>query len=267
MKLKALSEIKKQKANFILAHFLPLPKNAVTLLSSSGGVGKTRLALICASKYVLSENRPCALWLTEDFPGQVRFIFEQLCEDGICDLNAMKKIHLILDEPPQLAKKEGGIFKANYGEISKIGENLIKLNVGFVVFDPLLAFYGGSENDNSEARVFIQTFAEWAKNAEITTLIIHHNNKNGTIRGASGFHDGVRARYALDFPRNDKGEIVKELLNKGLRVIRLEKDNWGAFEHFYKLTDGEDAYMLKVATDRDKVLLPSEPAKDFILEL
>jgi len=257
MKLKTLSEIKKQKARFILTHFLPMPKNAVTLLSSSGGVGKTRLALICASKFVMSEDRPCALWLTEDFPGQVRFVFEQLCEAGICNYEAMKKIHLILDEPPQLAKREQfGLFKANYEEISKIGETLIKSNVGFVVFDPLLAFYGGAENDNSEARVFIQAFAEWAKNAEITTLIIHHNGKNGKVRGASGFHDGVRARYTLDFPRNDKGEIAKELVNKGLRVLRLEKDNWGAFEHFYRLTDGEDAYMLKVAPQKDRVLQP-----------
>lgn len=256
MKLQSLSNIKKQKANFIIKHFLPLPKNAVTLLSSAGGVGKTRLALICASAYVTSEDRPCALWLTEDFPGQVKFVFEQMCEAGLCRYEAMKQIHLILDEPPQLAKKEHGIFKANYEEISRIGENLISLNVGFVVFDPLLAFYGGSENDNSEARVFIQAFAEWAKNAEITTLIIHHNGKNGKIRGASGFHDGVRARYTLDFPRNDKGEIVKELVNKGLRVLRLEKDNWGAFEHFYRLTDGEDAYMLKVAPEKDRVLQP-----------
>ena len=139
-----------------------------------------------------------------------------------------------------------GIFKANYEEINKIGETLILNNVGFAVFDPLLAFYGGNENDNSEARVFIQTFAEWAKKAEITSLIIHHANANGGSRGATAFHDGVRARYELDVPRDDDDKAIESLTKDGFRVAKLKKDNWGIRKYLWKLTDGADEITLKV---------------------
>ena len=153
---------------------------------------------------------------------------------------------LIVSEPPQLAQRENGLFKANYKEIDRIGETLIVHKVGLAVFDPLLAFYGGNENDNSEARVFIQAFAEWAKKAEITTIIIHHANKDGDSRGATAFHDGVRARYELDMPRDADGETNKELSGQGFRVAKLKKDNWGARKYLWKLTDGEDEITLKI---------------------
>ena len=235
---------------------MPLPKNAVTLLSSQGGVGKTRLALIAASKHAKQTSEKIALWLTEDFPGQVRYVFEQLCEEGIAYYETMQNLMLILDEPPQLAKREKGIFKANYEQIAKIGEELIAKGATFAVFDPLLAFYGGNENDNSEARVFIQAFAEWAKLSQVTTLIIHHAGKDGRTRGASAFHDGVRARYELSIPKDAKGEVDEELFKKGLRVLSLKKDNWGVSIPFYRLSEGKDNLLVKVAPPLEEQYVP-----------
>ena len=159
---------------------------------------------------------------------------------------SLEKMLLIINEPPQLAKREHGLFKANYEQINEIGKDLIVADVKFVVFDPLLAFYGGNENDNSEARVFIQAFAEWARVSQITTLIIHHMNKDGASRGASAFHDGVRARYDLDLPRDKEGNIDKDIMSQGFRVAILMKDNWGIRKHLWKLSDGQDRMTLKI---------------------
>lgn len=241
-----LSEVKAIEANFILKKFMPIPKNAVTLLSASGGMGKTRLSLIMADKHIQETDEIVALWLTEDYPGQVRATFDEMAKNGLTKESSLTKMMLIINEPPQLAKRENGIFKANYEEINKIGETLILNNVKFAVFDPLLAFYGGNENDNSEARVFIQTFAEWAKKAEITSLIIHHANKDGASRGATAFHDGVRARYELTIPLNDDDTPNEALTKEGFRVARLKKDNWGIRKHLWQMTDGSDEIMLKV---------------------
>jgi replicative DNA helicase len=247
MKIVFMDEIKPQSAEFVLKNFLPIPRNAVTLLSASGGTGKTRLSLIMADRFIKENDKIAALWLTEDYDGQVRHIIDEMINHSIISHDSIKKMALIIEEPPQLAKRENGIFKANYEEIRNIGEHLIKLGVHFAVFDPLLAFYGGNENDNSEARVFIQSFAEWAKSAKITTLIIHHSNKEGGSRGATAFHDGVRARYELDIIKDDKGEVDKEKLANGLRKATLRKDNWGARKHLWKITDGEDELIIKVA--------------------
>lgn len=249
MKIISLDKVDAKGANFILEKYLPIPENAVTLLSALGGTGKTRLSLIMASKYIIETNFKynVALWLTEDHQGQVKEITNQLANDGLIEARTMANMLLILDDPPQLAKREKGLFKANYEEINKIGDSLVEQNVKLAVFDPLLAFYGGNENDNSEARVFIQSFATWANKAEITTVIIHHASKDGGSRGATAFHDGVRARYELDVPRDKDGNTIKDLMSKGFRVAKLKKDNWGIRKHLWRLTDGLDEITLKVA--------------------
>lgn len=249
MKMEFLNSIKNESANFILKDYLPIPQYAVTLLSASGGVGKTRLSLIMADKFIQKENKNVALWLTEDYPGQVRAIFDEMIKDNLVTPSSMASMIIILEEPPQLALRVNGLFKANYEEIKKLGEHLVKNNVHFAVFDPLLAFYGGNENDNSEARVFIQSFAEWAKVAKITTLIIHHANKDGASRGATAFHDGVRARYELAVPTDDDGNPKKDLVAKGIRLATLKKDNWGIRKYLWALTDGEDSILLKIAPE------------------
>lgn len=224
-----LIDVEATGAEFLLEDFMPIPKRAVTLLSASGGTGKTRLSLIMADRHIQETGEIVAMWLTEDYKGQVRHTFDELVRNGLATGSSMEKMKLILSQPPQLAKKEQGIFKANYDAIEAMGISLVKARVTFAVFDPLLAFYGGNENDNSEARVFIQTFAEWAKASEITTLIIHHSSKDGGSRGATAFHDGVRCRYELnrleDDPRRDQA---------GFRELVLKKDNWGARVHYYK---------------------------------
>lgn len=248
MRMKTLRDISSKGADFILKNFLPMPKNAITLLSASGGTGKTRLALLLADRYIVENdfNTNVGLWLTEDYPGQVKESFEQLIKNDMVNEKSLDHMVIILENPPQLAKREQGLFKANYEEINKIGEELIKANITFAVFDPLLAFYGGNENDNSEARVFIQGFAEWAKESEITTLIIHHANKDGASRGATAFHDGVRARYELCLPMDDEGEVNQDLSKNGFRIAKLKKDNWGIRKYLWNMTDGKDEILIKV---------------------
>ncbi len=241
LELKPLSKVKAIRANFILEHFLPIPKNAVTLLSATGGTGKTRLSLLMADRHIQHTNEKVALWLTEDYPGQIR----QTCDEMMQE-SSLGSMLLIINEPPQLAKRENGLFKANYEAIKEIGKDLIMAEVTLAVFDPLLAFYGGNENDNSEARVFIQAFAEWAKVSQITTLIIHHASKDGSSRGATAFHDGVRARYELDIPRDMDGYPDKNKISQGFRIALLKKDNWGIRKHLWGLSGGRDEIMLKI---------------------
>ena len=248
MKIVTLREVESKNANFVLGKFLPIPENAVTLLSASGGTGKTRLSLIMADRYVQEvKDRTATLWLTEDFDGQVRHTFDEMIKHKLVSESSLDRIKLILDSPPQLAKREKGLFKANYEEINKIGEELIMANSGFAVFDPLLAFYGGNENDNSEARVFIQSFADWARDAKVTTLIIHHANKDGASRGATAFHDGVRARYEISPPLTEDGKAIDQnMYKKGIRTVTLKKDNWGVRTHLYRLSNGLESMNLQI---------------------
>ena len=258
MEIETLNNIKAIPTRFILEKKMPLPKNGVTLLSATGGLGKTRYAIICASQHIHDTGEEVALWLTEDHKSQVRFTFDELCEAGLAKKETMDKMHIILSAPPQLAKRENGIFKADYEAFNKISESIVLRRIRFAIFDPLLAFDGGNENDNSEARVFIQTFAEWAKKSETTVLIIHHANKGGESRGAGAFSDGVRCRYELAAPLDDKGETNMLLYNDGLRVLKLKKDNWGASKPFYVMADGKHEALIRISPPFKEAVAPTE---------
>ena len=96
----------------------------------------------------------------------------------------------------------------------------------FIILDPLIAFYGGDENNNSQAREFMNLLTEWADKEDKAILVVHHNNKSttGGIRGASAFVDAVRLQYELLTKENID---EKEILPTGYRKIKIKKDNWG----------------------------------------
>ena len=96
----------------------------------------------------------------------------------------------------------------------------------FIILDPLIAFFGGDENNNSQAREFMNLLTEWADKEDKAILVVHHNNKSvtGGIRGASAFVDAVRLQYQLYLP----SELNEEnLLPSNYRIIKVIKDNWG----------------------------------------
>jgi len=112
LEFKYLSEIQAVEANFILKSFLPIPKNAVTLLSASGGTGKTRLSLLMADRHIQATGEIVALWLTEDYAGQVRATFDEMVKNNLARASSLSKMMIIINEPPQLAKREQVIIKA-----------------------------------------------------------------------------------------------------------------------------------------------------------
>ena len=234
------SMVENRDIEFILKDFLPIPKKAVTLLSAKGGVGKSWLVLQLALRY-LNENPNAKIfaWLSEDplFATKKRaekIINEILINDTqikFYDINnpiyrnfkylgsETRPFHLI--EYDYKNKKINSLFY-------KLKHTLKDFN--FIILDPLIAFYGGDENNNSQAREFMNLLTEWADKEDKAILVVHHNNKSvtGGIRGASAFVDAVRLHYELiTNDNNDNKKENTELLPPGYRKIAIKKDNWG----------------------------------------
>lgn len=227
---KPLNSFDAVKQNFILEDFLPIPEHTVAMIASRGGRGKTFLSLQCAIKYA-STGKKCAVWFTEDDGDTIKERAEELHKSGIInDTRPLSNIEVITTEPPQLAYTEGRLFKANYEAFKEIRTWCIANDIKFIIIDPLLVFYGGEENNNSQARVFMQPFIEWAKQDKMTILIVHHASKGSNeTRGAGAFVDAVRTLYELELPvdTDQKGnQVVNDQLYKnGIRRIKLVKDN------------------------------------------
>ena len=205
---KKLIECESKKPEFLLEDFLPIPKSALTLLSATGGSGKTFLTIQAAIRLVQNPKMKVLLWLSEDPSGLTKYRAEEILNK----LNVgthLNNIDIIDDMPDHLTKE-------NFNEYSKLF-SLYNL----VILDPLIAFYGGDENSNSQARYFMNLLNKMAKDNIQSFLIIHHSTKPNKddiskTRGAGAFIDAVRLAYEI--------KVIENSLEREVSII---KDNYG----------------------------------------
>jgi len=221
-----LAEVEAEEAEFVCKSWLPFPKNAVSLVTAGGGVGKSFLLLQAAMRMVRDEQLKVFMWLSEDPLSLSRYRFEmiakQILEDDISQFGS--KLHLSGADSETihfLEESRGGVLVS-----SKFYQFKAALkNYDVIILDPLIAMFGADENNNAHARKFINLFTRWATKENKTIIFIHHGTKNSSqSRGASAFVDAVRLVYKVEHIKNDKGETSED----ENRWIILDKDNNGA---------------------------------------
>ena len=236
-KLKTFSKVESKDIEFILKDYLPIPKKAVTLLSAKGGAGKSWLVLQLALKFINQTNKKVFAWLSEDPDFATKKRAEKILNEILINHNDTKYFdinHPIYENFQYLGSETRPFHFIEYEyKNKKINPLFYKLkhtlkDFDFIILDPLIAFFGGDENNNSQAREFMNLLTEWADKEDKAILLVHHNNKSttGGIRGASAFVDAVRLHYellTLDEIKDDK----KELLQDNIRILKIKKDNWG----------------------------------------
>ena len=219
-----IEKIEDKEVEFICKEWLPFPIRTVSLITAPGGTGKSWFVQQLAIKAIQEGTiKKAFLWLSED-PKEIsknRFnkVFDnvlRLDDQSIkskIDISDSPTIQFLYDDQRRV-------------EVSPLFSHFkVKLQeYDLIVLDPLIAFYGTDENNNSSARRFMQLFTDWANKENKTIIFIHHSTKNTTqSRGASAFVDAVRTVYELDKIRDKEG-VAKES-NK--RVVKLTKDNYG----------------------------------------
>lgn len=221
------SELSELEADFFTKDWLPIPKKTVTALGAAGGTGKTTLLLQEALRVAKETKRDVFLWLSEDAASQSKWRLNQICSI-YPDLAPYIKNIIICDDLPTLLLRRSKDGFSVSPEFHKIKRQLRPYE--FIVFDPLLAFYGGDENDNSQARIFMQPFMNWAVEEDKAIVFIMHSSKEGKIRGAGAFIDACRSAYSISRVYQ-KNNIDLDPENMHNRKIKLEKDNYGAFKY------------------------------------
>jgi len=224
--LNDFTNVEDKEIEFLLKDYLPIPKKAVTLLSARGGAGKSWLSLQIALKIINQSNKKVFAWLSEDplFATKKR---AELIKNKILNTNQELSYFAKYFKYLGSETRPFHIVEYNYKQ-KQINSMFYKLkntlkDFELIIIDPLIAFYGGDENNNSQAREFMNLLTEWADKEDKAILVIHHNNKSveGGIRGASAFVDAVRLHYELLSPDKENP------LPNGYRTIKIQKDNWG----------------------------------------
>ena len=233
------SIVENKDIEFILKDFLPIPKKAVTLLSAKGGAGKSWLVLQLALRYINENpNKKVFAWLSEDPTFATKKRAEKILNEILINDNRTKFYDInnpVYKNFKYLGSETRPFHLIEYDyKNKKINSLFYKLkhtlrDFDFIILDPLIAFFGGDENNNSQAREFMNLLTEWADKEDKAILVVHHNNKSttGGIRGASAFVDAVRLHYELLTNENNDKKENAELLPTGYRKIAIRKDNWG----------------------------------------
>lgn len=222
--IKPLPSITDPMPDIVISHGVPFPVGTVGMLIAAGGTGKTMLSMVMA--YSFMHIRPwykVAMWLTEDPLGGIRergvAIKSWLKSRGV---NVYGDPDIITSDPVKFTKGSNGRARLSE-EFHKVRKELLKYDV--VVIDPLTSFNGGDENNNDDAREFMDALNAWARRENKVILMIHHVSKdtnNGVKgRGASGFTDAARYVIELSYDKNMK-----------CHMLAIQKENYGLTKYW-----------------------------------
>ncbi len=233
IKRQCVTDIEAKEPEFFCKSWMPIPKGTTSMVVAPGGTGKTWFVLQLALRIVREDHKSKVfLWLSEDPDGIVRGRYDAIKKNiliGKYDVG--DRIDISTEDPLLLLETHGKTAKLS-SKFYAMKRELREYDV--IVIDPLLAFYGGDENDNSQARVFMQPFLNWARHEGKAIIFLHHSRKGDSTgasraRGAGAIVDAVRCVYDMEkitVRKNDKLIPDPEQLEK--RVFTLTKDNYGA---------------------------------------
>lgn len=224
----AASNVEAKESEFITKNFIPVPKKTVSIFSAGGGTGKTSLLLQVALHYLVEyPDEKAFCWLSEDPLGLTKFRLNSLIT-GIYKEGSNTLHRLILSDDltfPTLLELNRTMTINSMFYKMKVMLKDFKL----IILDPLIAFFGGDENNNAQAKQFMQLFTKWAAEEDKVIIFIHHSTKNTSqSRGASAFVDAARAVYEIEKIKDEEGK-EKDSDN---RKVTLTKDNYRASKYF-----------------------------------
>ena len=224
LEINNIDTIEDKEVEFICKTWLPIPIRTVSLITAPGGVGKSWFVLQLAIRAIQEKKiNKAFLWLSEDPKEISKNRFNKVFEKVLNATDNSIKSKIDISDSPTIQFLYDDQKKV---EVSPLFSHFkVKLQeYDLIVLDPLIAFYGTDENNNSSARRFMQLFTDWANKENKTIIFIHHSSKNTTqSRGASAFVDAVRTVYELDKIK-DKDKKQQE---SHKRIVKLTKDNYG----------------------------------------
>jgi hypothetical protein len=157
-----------------------VPEGALTLITGDSGVGKSTLALALAGAVAhgvpfldLRTMQRTALYVDGENPGSV--VRERLERLGIKETRALQ-------------------VWGGWNEVAPLGPHFsgviewAKEHRGLIVYDSLIQFHSGSEQDSSETRQYMLHFRTLA-HLGASVLILHHTGKGENARQYRGSSD------------------------------------------------------------------------------
>jgi hypothetical protein len=127
-------------------------------------------------------------------------------------------------------------FRKHLIDYAKAVEDHAGAKIGNMVFDPLISFSDGDENDNALMRRTLDLITETSGKIGATPTVLHHSNKVNGLRGASAIQNWARSIIKLERigAESDRRIMVTNTKNNNheyFRPFALELDENLNFHH------------------------------------
>lgn len=260
---------KNPQPEWIIKDFIP--KGEGTLISASGGVGKSMFSFFLAYnlamdsyEYNLFDEFPMvktgisSLFLqTENSNAQLNFRLRKIAGDNLEPLNRIfsplfngSAITAGKNFKEARNSNASDNFEEWFYTLINAIQDQTKKKIDLVWFDPLISFCNCNENDNTEMRQNLDVITRVSQKCEVTPVVIHHNGKDGkTYRGASAIFDWTRNLILLNKTLvNREISINGELKTQQVPAIEVlhEKCNVGKIFEPFKIIMDENFRFNKV---------------------
>lgn len=219
--------------------FLIIPKNGLTMIAGTGGVGKSFIALHLAIRYAIANpEKKVLLWLSEDPKGITAGRFKATWFSYY--QSKFKEKYGAINNIDIVGNDTGvhSIDELNSKEIKELFDGY-----DFIVLDPLISLAPTIETDAQTARTFMNRLFFVAKDKD-AIVVIHHVSKTTAEavasasdptdlyisgRGSSDITNATRVTYLVYKPSAKKEENAEGIdidLDTQRKAV-LAKDNWG----------------------------------------
>lgn len=196
---------------------LPLAKHQVNMISAKGGEYKSFVALESARSCASRGLKALCIFSEDKLNHVVNRLHILSALNGAADDNELINENLSVISLDQLIEMD----ELNIDKLTKLIKDE---NQDLIVIDPLLAFYKDNENDNVQAKKFMQELAKTCMLTKTTALVLHHSAKaTNNSRGAGAFTDACRVVYHKD--ETDNAKKIDDV--DGTVTFKVFKDNIG----------------------------------------
>ena len=213
------------------------------VVHAPGGLGKSLLEHDCAMNY---GSGVLSLWDRFPIPRYRTTLFVQ-SENGRLAVHQRTQKKCLGNRA--FIKGLGNIFYAGEGEsiqlVGHVSEPSFRekvyeaakrtsVHLDRIVFDPLISYHDADENDNSRMRTTLDYIAEIGNRIGATPTVIHHDNRNNEIRGASAIRDWARSVIKLESAGERRIKLIHEKCNNAelFKPFLLEMDGFLNFVPF-----------------------------------
>jgi RecA-family ATPase len=265
-----------------------IPANNVTVLSGTGGIGKTIIAMLLAAAIVLGrewfgvmpEQGP-VIFVSGEEPEQEmhrRFAdivqhldvsYQDLIDGGLHLIDKAGRNAMLACPGPN-----GVLITTPF--LKQLAADAQRLKPKLVILDNRNMVYGGNINDPTQVSDFINTMHGFAIDADTSVLLLLHPSMAGMaatldsshqgLAGAMNWHDLPRGRMYFNRVKTDDDKEI----DKDLRQLVCKKNNYGPDDETITLrwktgTNGSGVFVMEPKPGSLEAMATTQKAEEFFL--